>query len=110
MLRELGAEYVDADQLVHEALSPPVATDRPAGARTFRPDVAGADGGINRGRSARSFCRPPALERPGSPGHPAVQAKIRQHDWPILAPPVIVVDAIKLIEGGLYREVTPSGS
>ena len=103
MLRELGAEYIDADQLVHQLLA--VGSNLvPRVVERFGPSVRAEDGGINR-RALGSivFADPAALSDLEGLIHPAVQADIRQHLADTSAP-VIVVDAIKLIEGGLYRE------
>ena len=104
MLRELGAEYVDADRLVHEALaagSPIV----PQVVERFGADIAAADGGIDRRRlGAMVFADRQALQDLEALVVPSVRAEIRRR----LAEPrdgVIVVDAIKLIESGLYQEV-----
>ena len=103
MLRELGAEYIDADQLVHQLLavgSPlvPRIVDR------FGPGLVAPDGGIDRrALGTIVFADPAALRDLEALIHPAVQADIRRRLAETTAA-VIVVDAIKLIEGGLYRD------
>lgn len=103
MLRELGAEYIDADQLVHQLLaagSPVV----PRIVERFGPDLVTPAGGIDRrALGAIVFADPAALRDLEALLHPAVQADIRRRLAETTAA-VIVVDAIKLIEGGLYRE------
>ena len=104
MLQELGAEYVDADRLVHDLLaaeSPIV--DRVAA--RFGREVLGADGGVDRHRlGSIVFADPSALRDLEALLHPAVRAELRRRMAESTAP-AIVVDAIKLIEGGLYKEV-----
>lgn len=104
MLAELGAQYVDADALVHELLRP--GTEQTAAvARRFGPEVLGPDGGVDRAKLGRIVFRDPAALRDLEQIlHPAVIARVRE----IVAQstsPVVVVDAIKLIESGLHREV-----
>ena len=103
MLRDLGAEYIDADQLVHQLLaagSPVV----PRIVERFGPGLVTPDGGIDRrALGAIVFADAAALRDLEGLLHPAVQADIRRRLAETTAA-VIVVDAIKLIEGGLYRE------
>jgi dephospho-CoA kinase len=103
MLRELGAEYVDADQLVHQLLaagSPIV----PQIVARFDEDLLAADGGIDRRRlGSIVFADPAALHDLEGLLHPAVRVEILARLAASTAP-AIVIDAIKLIEGGLYRE------
>jgi dephospho-CoA kinase len=104
MLRELGADYVDADQLVHELLgagSPIV--DQVA--TRFGTDLVKADGSIDRRRlGAMVFADAAALRQLEALLHPAVRVVVRRRMAEATAP-AIVVDAIKLIESGLYKEM-----
>jgi dephospho-CoA kinase len=104
MLQELRADYVDADQLVHGQLaagSPVV----PQVVARFGQDVLSPDGGVDRRRlGAIVFGDRAALRDLERLLHPAVRTEIRRRMASSSAP-AIVVDAIKLIEGGLVREV-----
>jgi dephospho-CoA kinase len=104
MLQELGADYVDADQLVHELLGP----DSPMVdqlARRFGTDLVKADGSIDRRRlGAIVFADAAALRELEALLHPAVRVVVRRRMAEATAP-AIVVDAIKLIESGLYKEM-----
>jgi dephospho-CoA kinase len=104
MLQELGADYVDADQLVHELLGP----DSPIidqVATRFGTDLVKADGSIDRRRlGAIVFADAAALRELEALLHPAVRVVVRRRMAEATAP-AIVVDAIKLIESGLYKEM-----
>jgi dephospho-CoA kinase len=104
MLQELGADYVDADQLVHELLG----ADSPIVdqvARRFGTDLVKADGSIDRRRlGAIVFADAAALRELEALLHPAVRVVVRRRMAEATAP-AIVVDAIKLIESGLYKEM-----
>jgi dephospho-CoA kinase len=104
VLSELGAEYADADRLVHELLaagSPVV--EQVAG--RFGTEVLAADGGVDRKRlGAIVFGDRAALRDLEDLLHPAVRAELRRRMAASTAP-AFVLDAIKLIEGGLYRDV-----
>ena len=104
MLQELGADYVDADQLVHELLAAesPLVADVVA---RFGPEVLDPDGGVDRRRlGAIVFADWAALRDLERLLHPAVRSEIRRRMASSSAA-AIAVDAIKLIEGGLFREV-----
>jgi dephospho-CoA kinase len=99
-----GAEYVDADRLVHALMEPGTAENERIVAR-FGPDVRAADGRIDRPRlGAIVFADPAALEDLEAILHPGVRAEIRRRLAASTAP-IFVVDAIKLLEGGLAREM-----
>jgi dephospho-CoA kinase len=103
MLRELGADYVDADQLVHQLLAAGSEVV-PRIVERFGPEVQTTDGGIDRRRlGAIVFADPAALRDLEGLLHPAVRVEILARLAASRAP-AIVVDAIKLIEGGLYQE------
>jgi dephospho-CoA kinase len=103
-LAELGAEYLDADRIVHELL----ATASPAVrqvAERFGEGVLDERGGIDRRRLGEIvFNDPAALSDLEAILHPLVRAEIRSRVARSQAP-AIVLDAIKLIESGLYQEV-----
>lgn len=102
-LRELGAEVVDADAVVHELMVPHTPeweriVDR------FGPEVLRPDETIDRSRlGALVFGDPGALSALEAILHPAVRQRIRAR---IAASerPIVVVEAIKLLESGLYLE------
>ena len=99
-----GAEYVDADHLVHALMEP----GTPENARIvehFGPAVRRPDGRIDRAALGEVVWRDPAaLKDLEAIVVPAVRAEIRRRLTESRAP-AIVVDAIKLIESGLYREL-----
>ena len=99
-----GAEYVDADRLVH-ALMEPGTPEHDAIAARFGADVRDADGRIDRkALGALVWGDPAALRDLEAILHPGVRAEVGRRLAATTAR-VIVVDAIKLIEGGLYREM-----
>lgn len=104
LLRELGAEYIDADEIVHALLAAgsPVAEQVIA---HFGEDVRAADGSVDRRRLGRLvFGDPAALRALEALLHPAVREEIQRRLASTRAR-VVVIDAIKLIESGLAREV-----
>jgi dephospho-CoA kinase len=105
LLRDCGAETIDADHLVHELMAP--GTPVWEGIRaTFGPQVVRADETIDRRRlGAIVFRDPQALARLEAIVHPAVRvalleplAELERRPQP---PLVVVIEAIKLVEGGL---------
>ena len=99
-----GAEYVDADRLVHTLMEPGTPENDRIVER-FGPEVRAADGRIDRPRlGGIVFADPSALKDLEAILHPAVRAEIRRRLDASTAP-IFVVDAIKLIEGGLAREM-----
>ena len=99
-----GAEYVDADRLVH-ALMEPATPETEAIAARFGPTVRGPDGRVDRhALGALVWTDPAALADLEAILHPGVRAEVRRRLAATRAP-AIVIDAIKLIEGGLYREM-----
>lgn len=104
LLRELGAEYIDADEIVHALLAAgsPVAEQVIA---HFGEGVRAADGSVDRRRLGRLvFGDPAALRALEALLHPAVREEIQRRLASTRAR-VVVIDAIKLIESGLAREV-----
>lgn len=107
ILREQGAEVVDADALVHELLGPGTPTTA-AVVETFGEGVRAANGGIDRPALARIvFNDPAALRRLEEIVHPAVRVLIRERIEAAAArpnpPPAVVVEGVKLVEGGTAK-------
>ncbi|MBU0494877.1 MAG: dephospho-CoA kinase [Chloroflexi bacterium] len=103
MLADLGAQVVDADAVAHAVMR----RGRPAWqdvVLAFGEDILGPDGEIDRGKlGAIVFRDPAALARLEAIAHPAViremQALARRSTAPVL-----VREAIKLIESGAADE------
>ena len=102
MLRELGAEVIDADEVAHAVM-------RPGGQvhvqiiQSFGPEVAATDGGIDRKRlGAIVFADPTALVRLESIVHPATIEAVNQQ-VAAASSCMVVIEAIKLIESGMAR-------
>ncbi len=102
MLELLGARGIDADLLAHAAMERGTAAWN-AIVKTFGPEVLRFDGEINRQNlSKRVFENPEALRQLEQIVHPVVgeMAKqiMRENDRP-----VVVLEAVKLIESGLAQ-------
>lgn len=98
LLRQFGAQVIDSDALVHELLEP--------GTRVFREVVAAFGRGIlSEGRIDRKklgalvFADPGQMKRLEAIVHPAVKAR-RAEIVAVSDNPVIVFEAIRLIESG----------
>lgn len=99
-----GAEYVDADRLVH-ALMEPGTSENDRIVERFGPEVRATDGRIDRPRlGGIVFADPAGLRDLEAILHPGVRAEIRRRMAASTAP-VLVVDAIKLLESGLAKEM-----
>jgi dephospho-CoA kinase len=99
-----GAEYVDADRLVH-ALMEPGTPESERIVERFGAEVRAADGRIDRARlGGIVFADPAALRDLEAILHPGVRLEIRRRMAASTAP-ILVVDAIKLLESGLAREM-----
>ncbi len=102
-LGELGAETIDADDVVREV----TAVGTPAYYRiveAFSPELVLPDGAIDRRRLGEIvFADPGALARLEAIVHPPVVEAIRQQIRKSRCP-VVVVDAIKLLESRLAAE------
>jgi dephospho-CoA kinase len=102
MLAELGAFVIDADRVAHEVMAP----DGPAYdavIESFGRDVVAPDGTIDRGKLGEIVFRDPkALERLEKAVHPATIAETTLRILQATEP-VVVVEAIKLIEAGMDR-------
>jgi dephospho-CoA kinase len=102
MLGELGAEVVDADKIAREVMAPP-GTVFDSIVREFGRAIVGPDGAFDRKKlGAIVFSDPAALKRLDRLVHPHTSVAIRQRIESTTAP-VVVVEAIKLIESGTYR-------
>lgn len=100
MLRQLGAYVIDADRVAHTVMR----AGNPVHAeivKAFGSEVLAPDGEIDRRRLARIvFADPEALRRLEALVHPATCAAIDEMVRSATAP-VVVVEAIKLIEAGI---------
>ncbi len=107
MLADLGAHTIDADEVAHQAIAPGGPAYQ-AVLETFGPDIVREDGTIDRRRLADIvFSDPAALARLEAIVHPAVYQLVRQAIRRIEAEadpdgpePVVVIEAIKLLESG----------
>jgi dephospho-CoA kinase len=102
MLAALGACVIDADKVAHEVMAPGgPAYD--AVVRAFGQEILTLDGTIDRGRlGAIVFRDPEALRRLEAAVHPETTAEVTRRITEA-DEPVIVVEAIKLIEAGMHR-------
>lgn len=102
MLEKLGAKAIDADELVHRVMAKGTPVWE-AIAEAFGKEMLGRDGEIDRERLGTIvFSDPGALKRLEGIVHPAVERLI----WEIAEEaqePVVVIEAIKLIEAGAQR-------
>ncbi len=105
ILADLGALVIDADRVAHATMRPGTAVWEEI-RRTFGPDVLLPDGHIDRRRLGEIVFRDPAaLSLLEQIVHPAVRRllqrrlqRLRRRPRP---PRVVVIEAIKLLEGGL---------
>lgn len=102
-LAELGATVIDADRVAREVVEPgePALEDVFV---AFGDDVRTADGSLDRAALGRIvFGDPAALARLERILHPAVRPRIRaaMEAAAEAGAPAVVVEAIKLVEGGL---------
>jgi len=104
VLAARGAEYVDADSLVHRLMVAGTPETERIVAR-FGPAVRAADGSIDRAALGAVVWRDPAaLEDLETIVHPGVRVEIRRRLAESSAA-ALVVDAIKLVESGLHHEL-----
>jgi dephospho-CoA kinase len=103
MLRELGAKVLDADALVHdEQLRGTVGYS--AIVQTFGTNVLGEDKEIDRSKlAAEVFGDPSKLRRLEQILHPRVIARVLEARSMLPADAVLVVEAIKLLDGDLRK-------
>ncbi|HNT77180.1 MAG TPA: dephospho-CoA kinase [Anaerolineae bacterium] len=100
MLAELGAEHIDADALVHTVLAPGGAA-YPDVVAAFGADILTPDGAIDRRKLGdRVFADAAALAQLERLVHPPVIAETNRR-IAASAAPVVVVEAIKLLESGM---------
>jgi len=100
MLQHLGAYTIDADSMGHQAMSPGAPAYKPV-IETFGKMIVGSDGRINRTALGNIvFSNPEALKKLESITHPIIRKAIdtlvqrsKQR--------VVVIEAIKLLEGDL---------
>jgi dephospho-CoA kinase len=103
ILRDLGAELIDADRVAHELLEPGTAEYGRIVER-FGREILLADGAIDRRKlGGIVFADPAALRDLEQILHPGVRPRIRAR-FAAAQVPVVVVEAIKLLEVGLYLE------
>jgi dephospho-CoA kinase len=104
MLEQLGAYVIDADALVHRLMVPGTEVYQ-AVVERFGRDILRPDGAINRAKLGEVvFADPAALKDLERIVHPAVRIEVDRLIEQ--APkPIVVVEAIKLIEAGMHRGV-----
>lgn len=101
MLEELGAFGIDADALAHQAITPGAAGFQPV-LKTFGEALLTPDGQIDRTALGHVvFADPQALATLEAIIHPLVRQALHEQ-ISSASQKVIVIEAIKLIEGGLY--------
>ena len=102
MLAELGARVIDADRVAHEVMTPGgPAYD--AVVTAFGREIVAPNGAIDRAMLGEIVFRDPdALRRLEAAVHPATIEAVTQRISEA-SDPVVVVEAIKLIEAGMHR-------
>jgi dephospho-CoA kinase len=102
MLAELGARVIDADKVAHEVMQP-TGPAYNAVVQAFGRGILAADGSIDRARlGAIVFRDPAALRQLETLVHPATAAEVDRRIAQAVEP-VVIVEAIKLIEAGMHR-------
>jgi len=102
-LREAGASVIDADEVARDVVEPG-SLELEAIATAFGTELRTADGRLDRAALGRIVFRDPeALARLERIVHPAVRARIVEalDEADAAGSPAVVVEAIKLVEGGL---------
>ena len=102
MLKEFGAEIIDADRVGHEAYLPNTETYDKVVAE-FGDDILQTDGAIDRKKlGARIFAEPEARERLNAIVHPRMYAMVEERIQRLREQSVtaVVLDAAILIEAG----------
>ena len=103
-LAALGAAVIDADQVAHQVLRRGGAAFEPVLA-AFGDGILGADGEIERGKlGGLVFADPAQLKRLERITHPAIRQAIDRRIRSAAAD-VVVIEAIKLLEGDLKNAV-----
>jgi dephospho-CoA kinase len=104
LLRQRGADVIDADRVYRSLLQPGSGLWRQIVAR-FGPEIVGPDGEINRAAlGGVVFADPEALADLDRITHPAVVAEVRTRIARSTAP-FVVLEAIKLVQSGLASDV-----
>ncbi len=102
ILRELGAEVIDADALVHELYHPGTEVTRRV-VEMFGAEVLHSDGSVDRQKlGAAVWNDADKLKALESIVHPAVAA-LREEKVRQATKPVIVLEAVKLFESGQHK-------
>jgi dephospho-CoA kinase len=105
MLLDLGAaRYIDADAVVHDLYAPgqPIYNTVLA---AFGRDIVTKDGQLDRrALGDRVFSNPAELQRLEAIVHPAVHTAVAQRLADLAPDAVAVIDAVKLLEGGMARQ------
>lgn len=102
MLGQRGAFTIDADELVHGLLDADTAVQSQIAAR-FGPEIWSREGKIDRGKlGAIAFQDPAAMRDLEAILHPCVGARVEELIRNSTSP-VVVVEAIKLLESDLRR-------
>ncbi len=104
MLLELGAErYIDADAVVHKLYQSGQSIAIKV-AEAFGPDVVASDGNIDRkALGTIVFQDSEAMGRLESIVHPAVSQALANELASVTPSGIVVIDAVKLLEGGSGR-------
>jgi dephospho-CoA kinase len=109
LAQRYGADYVDADRLVH-ALYAPATRETQAIATRFGHDLLNDDGTVDRRRLGdRVLSDPAALRELETILHPGIRRSIDDRLASSCAR-VVVLDAIRLVEAAWPRAATRSGS
>ena len=104
LLRQRGAEVIDADRVYRSLLQPGSELWRQVVER-FGPTIVGSDGEIDRAAlGSVVFADPAALADLDRITHPAVVAEVRTRIGRSSAP-LVVVEAVKLVQSGLASDV-----
>ena len=100
VLRKLGAQTIDADKVAHSVMTPGGRAYDAVG-EAFGPTILLSDGAINRRQLANIvFAYPEKLAQLEAIVHPAVEQAV-QDEIDAADAPVVVIEAIKLLEGEL---------
>ncbi|MGC9333218.1 MAG: dephospho-CoA kinase [Anaerolineae bacterium] len=102
ILSRLGARVIDADRVAHEVMEPQGPAYGPV-VEAFGTGILAGDGSIDRAKLGQIVFRDAAaLRRLEAAVHPATIAEVGQRITHSREP-VVVVEAIKLIEAGMHR-------
>jgi dephospho-CoA kinase len=102
ILSRFGARVIDADRVAHEVMEPQGPAYGPV-VEAFGPGILAEDGAIDRAKLGDIVFRDAeALRRLEAAVHPATIAEVGRRITRS-SEPVVVVEAIKLIEAGMHR-------